>query len=85
MIWAELKKMKAEDTEKKLKISEAAKVVAAKWKTMSEEEKAKWKREKPAVPEDPEAAAAAAAAAAAVMGCLPPAPPPPTEPPIAPK
>jgi hypothetical protein len=44
---AELKKMKADDTEKKLKISDAAKVVAAKWKTMSDEEKLKWKREKP--------------------------------------
>lgn len=40
--------MKAEDGDKKLKISDAAKVVAAKWKTMSEEDKLKWKREKAA-------------------------------------
>eukprot|EP00802_Teleaulax_amphioxeia_P017032 Tamp_17174.p1 GENE.Tamp_17174~~Tamp_17174.p1 ORF type:complete len:276 (+),score=86.66 Tamp_17174:163-990(+) len=41
----ELKKMKADDTEKKLKISDAAKVVAQKWKGMSDEEKSKWKKE----------------------------------------
>ena len=45
---AELKKMKAEDGDKKLKISDAAKVVAAKWKTMTEEDKLKWKRERAA-------------------------------------
>lgn len=44
--------MKADDAEKKLKISDAAKVVAAKWRLMSDEEKVKWKREKPAVVEE---------------------------------
>jgi len=45
---AELKKMKQEDGDKKLKISDAAKVVAAKWKQMTEDEKQKWKRDKAA-------------------------------------
>lgn len=53
---AELKKMKADDAEKKLKISDAAKVVAAKWRLMSDEEKGKWKREKPVVEEGAEGA-----------------------------
>jgi len=46
---AELKKMKVEEGVGKLKIADAAKVVAAKWRLMTDEEKQKWKREKPAV------------------------------------
>jgi hypothetical protein len=50
MTWVqtELKKMKETDTFKKLKISDAAKVVAQKWRLLSDEEKIKWKREKEA-------------------------------------
>jgi len=40
--------MKENDGEKKLKISDAAKVVAQKWRLLSDEEKIKWKRDKEA-------------------------------------
>jgi len=41
--------MKVEEGVGKLKIADAAKVVAGKWRLMTDEEKLKWKREKPAV------------------------------------
>ena len=47
-VQTELKKMKENDADKKLKISDAAKVVAQKWRLLSDEEKIKWKREKEA-------------------------------------
>ena len=47
-VQTELKKMKENDGEKKLKISDAAKVVAQKWRLLSDEEKIKWKRDKEA-------------------------------------
>ena len=47
-VQTELKKMKETDVFKKLKISDAAKVVAQKWRLLSDEEKIKWKREKEA-------------------------------------